>query len=137
MGFYIGGNVGGGWDSFKATEIAPGSAAYPVRTVFAPNHGSGWLGGVQAGYNYQLNHVVLRVEGEYSWADLSGTASTTSLTIPLVALNTTDKLKDFALFTGRVGYAEGRWLFYVKGGGAWETAVRLAFQPLALCRMRR
>jgi len=118
-GFYIGGNIGGGWDSFKATEIAPGNAAFPVGTAFTPNHGSGWLGGVQAGYNYQFNHVVLGVEGEYSWADFSGTASTTSLTIPLIASNTTDKLKDFALFTGRVGYAEGSWLFYVKGGGAW------------------
>jgi outer membrane immunogenic protein len=121
-GFYIGGNAGGGWDIFKATEIAPGSAAFPGGTVFAPVHASGWLAGVQAGYNYQVDrHFVVGVEGEYSWADIKGTATTASIPLAFlgIASTTTDKMKDFALFTGRIGYAEGSWLFYVKGGGAW------------------
>ena len=33
-GFYIGGNVGGGWDDIKTLELAPGTAAFPTGTVF-------------------------------------------------------------------------------------------------------
>ena len=33
-GFYVGGHVGGGWSSQQATELAPGTAAFPTGTVF-------------------------------------------------------------------------------------------------------
>jgi outer membrane immunogenic protein len=124
-GFYIGGNGGGGWDTFKASEIAPGSAAFPGGTVFSSVHGTGWLAGVQAGYNYQLApNFVVGLEGEYSWADIKGTATTASIPLAFlgIASTTTEKLKDFALFTGRIGYASNNWLFYVKGGPAWADS---------------
>jgi len=49
-GFYIGGNVGGGWDHLKATELPPGSVSFPAGTAFATNNlewrtrrRAGWL----------------------------------------------------------------------------------------------
>ena len=33
--------------------------------------------------------------------------------------NVTARTKDYALATGRVGYAADNWLFFAKGGGAW------------------
>jgi outer membrane immunogenic protein len=118
-GFYIGGHVGGGWGDQGSTELPPGTGAFPAGTVFAKNHPSGFLGGVQGGYNWQFSNVVLGVEGEYSWADMKGDAQTASIPIPAIVTHTTTKVDDIATVTGRIGYAFNNWLFYGKGGWAW------------------
>jgi outer membrane immunogenic protein len=97
-------------------------------------HGSGWLAGVQAGYNWQpAPNFVVGLEGEYSWADISDTSVSTS-TVPrflgLTGTNTT-KLQDFSLFTGRLGYAANSWLFYGKAGVAWGDTTTSGFSTLA------
>jgi outer membrane immunogenic protein len=121
-GFYIGGNAGWGWSTSKSTEIAPGSGAFPVNTVFTPRNANGWLGGVQAGYNWQpAPNFVFGLEGEFTWSDITGTSVTVS-TVPRFAgftSTSTSKLKDFALGTARLGYAADNWLFYGKFGVAW------------------
>lgn len=125
-GFYIGGNGGYGWDEIKKVELAPGSGAFPVGTVFSPDRGSGWVAGVQAGYNWQLApHFVVGLEGEYSWADINGSETTISTVPRFLGFSSTDstKLKDFALGTGRIGFADQNWLLYGKGGVAYgETS---------------
>lgn len=120
-GFYFGGHIGGGWADLNSTELAPGTGAFPTGTAFSTDHSSGFLGGVQGGYNYQISNFVLGVEGEYSWEGLSGTETTTSTTAPFVGFTavTTSHATDLALVTGRLGYAVSNWLFFVKGGGAW------------------
>ena len=118
-GFYIGGHIGGAWTSQESTELAPGTPAFPTGTAFNTNNLSGFLGGVQGGFNWQPgNNFVIGVEGEYSWADVSGTASTTSAGGGFNS-TVTAKTKDFALATARIGYAADNWLFFAKGGGAW------------------
>jgi outer membrane immunogenic protein len=121
-GFYIGGNGGWGWATEKSTEILPGSGAFPVGFAFTPRHENGGLGGVQAGYNWQpAPNFVFGFEGEFDWADITGTAVSIS-TVPRFAgfnSTSTSKLKDFALGTFRVGYVANNWLFYGKGGVAW------------------
>ena len=119
-GFYIGGHIGGGWATEGSTELAPGTVAFPTGTVFHGHDLSGFLGGVQGGFNWQANSpFVIGVEGEYSWADLSGTASTIS-TVNGFVTTSTARTRDIAMATGRVGYAASNWLFYAKGGWAWE-----------------
>jgi outer membrane immunogenic protein len=121
-GFYIGGHIGGGWAENESIQLAPGSVSFPTGTAFTKNNLSGFLGGVQGGFNWQAsNNFVLGVEGEYSWADLNGTASTVSVVNGFVT-TATAKINDLALATGRLGYAANNWLFYVKGGGAWGQA---------------
>jgi outer membrane immunogenic protein len=118
-GFYIGGNLGWGWAGLESTEIAPGTVAFPVGVAFTKNNENGFLGGVQTGYNWQVAPAfVVGLEGEWSWTDIRGTATTIS-TIDGFNSTVAAKVKDFALFTGRLGYAADNWLFYVKGGGAW------------------
>lgn len=118
-GFYIGGHVGGGWTEIGSVQLAPGSASFPTGTVFARNNLSGFLGGVQGGFNWQVSpNIVLGVEGEYSWADISGSATTVSIVNGFVS-NTTAHTRELGLATARLGYAANNWLFYVKGGGAW------------------
>jgi outer membrane immunogenic protein len=118
-GFYIGAHVGGGWAGNQSTEIAPGTAAFPVGTVFTKNNLSGVLGGVQGGFNWQVSSFVVGVEGEYSWADINGSATTNSVVLPAFSSTATANVRDLALATARAGFAADNWLFYVKGGGAW------------------
>ena len=122
-GLYVGGNVGWGWGHNNSTELAPGNTAFPTGTAFTTENLNGFLGGVQAGFNYQAPyHLVVGVEGEFAWTDLTGTATTisTTTTAPFVGFTSTatSKFKDFALLTGRVGYALDNWLLYAKGGVA-------------------
>src|SRR5215475_6827701 len=57
-GFYIGGNIGGAWNSSSWTDtLDPG-------VTFGNNNNNGvFIGGGQAGFNYQISSLVLGVEG--------------------------------------------------------------------------
>lgn len=97
-GFYIGGHVGYGWSRFSADGDA--------RTA------DGFLGGAQAGFNYQMGQIVLGIEGEYSWSNVK-------LEDSLFAGTLTLKNDYFASAAGRVGYAFDRLLLFGKVGAAW------------------
>jgi outer membrane immunogenic protein len=107
-GFYIGGNVGGLWAT-KDWNLNPGGAPISSQSP------SGFLGGVQAGVNFQAASWVFGIQGDYDWSSASGSAA------DLVAIGDTDRtrIRGLGSVTGRVGYALDRALLYVKGGGAW------------------
>lgn len=116
-GFYVGGQIGGGWFSSQTTTVSP-SASFPAGFVQGTIDGSGFLGGGYAGYNYQINQFVIGIDGDYSWADLKGSGSDIS---PINGGTTThdEKFKWIATVTGRLGYAVNNWLLFGKGGWAW------------------
>ena len=103
-GFYLGINGGGGW----------GGSSWTTTGSFDT---SGGLVGGTIGYNYQINQVVLGVEGDVDWADISGTI--TSAGCP--STTGTCKTSDAWLSTvrGRLGYAADRFMPYVTGGAAF------------------
>jgi outer membrane immunogenic protein len=103
-GFYLGGHVGGAWSSEEATDIATGA-----RVSTDPD---GFIGGVQAGYNWQADRWVFGIEGDWSWSGADGGNT-------LVGLPFSSDHSWYATLTGRVGYAWDNWLWYVKGGAAW------------------
>jgi outer membrane immunogenic protein len=94
--------------------------------IASSHSANGWLGGVQAGCNYQVGSWVLGIQGDYDWANASGSS------VDLFFGSTiSSKVKNLASVTGRVGYAWDRFLGYVKGGGAWERDEYTAtFGPL-------
>ena len=101
-GFYAGGHLGVGWDDGN----------------------SGFLGGGQVGFNYQINpQWVLGVE-----ADFAGTSIKDSVNAAVVGpgavltANATASLDWVSTFAARFGYAFDRWLVYGKVGGAWAHA---------------
>jgi outer membrane immunogenic protein len=98
-GFYLGVNGGGGW----------GHSYWDANTTGIPL--SGGLVGGTAGYNWQTGHVVLGLEGDIDWADLSGTRTTAGCP---VGCNTSDSW--LGTVRGRVGYAFDRFLPYITGG---------------------
>lgn len=117
-GFYLGGEIGGGWSRATTTGV-DASGGFPAGFVHSPVDLSGVLGGGYAGYNYQLNNnVVIGIDGYYDGAGLAGSGSDTSPTTGNIS-STNEKMKWDSAITGRLGYANNNWLFFVKGGWAW------------------
>ena len=75
---------------------------------------NGFIGGGQIGYNWQSGIVVFGVEGELSATNAKGTAPC------LVVLSCKTEQNWMATAAGRLGLADGRSLYYVKGGAAWS-----------------
>jgi outer membrane immunogenic protein len=103
-GFYLGGHVGGAWSSEEARDLATG--------LTGATDPDGFIGGLQAGYNWQADRWVFGIEGDWSWSGADGST-------PLVGVPFTSNDSWYATLTGRVGYAWDNWLWYVKGGAAW------------------
>src|SRR5579872_3657057 len=100
-GFYLGVNGGG----------ALGTSAWDTAGSF--NTSGGVVGGT-VGYNYQINHFVVGVEGDVDWASISG--KTTSAVCP-PGCRTSDSW--LSTVRGRAGYAIDRFMPYVTGGAAF------------------
>lgn len=113
-GFYIGANVGYGGDSFN----------YDVNFLGVPvaNLGlnsSGFFVGGQIGYNYQFaNNVVLGIETDLQWSDISGTVDVGVIGLPNV-LSAGSSIDYFGTIRARLGYAIDRFLPYITGGVAY------------------
>ncbi len=119
-GFYAGAEFGGGWEWGQTTIVTQSSAtpAFPVGSVLNPINLSGALGGLYAGYNYQFDHVVIGIDGDYTWAGLTGTGTDISPVNGDIASHS-DRMNWVSTVTGRLGYTNGNWLFFGKGGWAW------------------
>src|SRR5262245_56401177 len=97
-GFYVGGHLGAGWSG-----------------------DGGFLGGGQAGFNYQIGQWVLGVEGQLSATSIKDTASA-NFVFPGFAVGTARaeaRLDWISTLAARVGWAFDRSFVYGKLGGAW------------------
>jgi outer membrane immunogenic protein len=114
-GFYIGGNLGAGWNSSGTLSDTFGS-------TFTSSNTTQFLGGGQVGVNYEFwGGVVVGAEAMFDW--LPNTANTITAT-NLAAGTATATINNrwLTTATGKLGYAWDRVLFYGKGGGAWVGA---------------
>lgn len=117
-GFYVGGHLGGGWGTSDTVLEAIPSVGVPAGTFLSTTHPSGILGGVQAGYNWQMNWLVLGVGADFAGARLKDDVSCSLLGN---AFTCSDKIDWLATVSGRIGaVVNERLLAYVKGGAAWE-----------------
>lgn len=122
-GFYIGGDVGGGWARTDATTIGIVPSSPPTDLQSFNLNGSGVIGGVHAGFNWQAAPAwVLGIEGDTGWTRIRADTSA-PLTIGGLPFASTDALSRnvnwLASIRGRVGYTFGNWLLYATGGVAW------------------
>jgi outer membrane immunogenic protein len=104
-GFYLGGHVGG---AFSSNEALGG-------LVTGNNSNGRLLGGVQGGFDYQFApNWVAGIEGQYSWLG----SNDNGIIFPggFVYTNTRPAIGSL---TGRVGFAFGAAMVYVKGGYAF------------------
>jgi outer membrane immunogenic protein len=120
-GIYIG--INGGY-AFGSTDwSSPGAGIVGTGTF---NTNGGLVGGT-AGFNFQSGQIVYGIEGDWDWADISGSSSNTTSTIdPAGICGTAGALACryqtssnwLSTIRGRVGYAFDRVMIYATGGGA-------------------
>jgi opacity protein-like surface antigen len=117
-GFYLGAFGGAGYGHTRwAADSAPFAAGPQV---------AGALLGGQVGYNYQSGPWVLGIEADDAWTNATGTTACGPMSPgifivpPFFNSNCGDRVSWIATATGRLGYASGRTLYYVKGGAAWD-----------------
>jgi outer membrane immunogenic protein len=111
-GCYLGIEGGGAWG--HSDQIVNGPVGFGS-TTGGGYHVSGGLVGGTAGCNYQVDRWVLGIEGDMSWAGVSGTATN----IPPFVAGTVVGTRESWLGTvrGRVGFTPAdRWLVYATGG---------------------
>jgi outer membrane immunogenic protein len=104
-GFYAGAHAGVGWSD-------------------GDNSGSaGFVGGGQAGFNYQINQWVVGIEGDIAGTTIKDSVSATVVGPGAVITGNAEASLDWvATLAPRVGYAFNNWLVYGKVGGAWAHA---------------
>jgi outer membrane immunogenic protein len=110
-GFYIGGNVGGAWETGTISDDLFGVSFSHTR--------SGFIGGGQIGYNWQFSpQFVLGVEWMFDGTDLKSNFGPVADGFGGL-VSASEKVDWLTTVTARLGYAANNWLFYVKGGGGW------------------
>jgi len=140
-GFYIGGNAGGIWSSggnSNTTLYTAGipfanfalASVFPLSSLGSSN--SGFIGGGQAGYNYQWGSWVLGVETDFDGTDLSRSRNLIGPTFvePIFGRNdfftangkiSLDWLGSTRARVGWVATPDNRLLIYGTGGVAYGS----------------
>ena len=111
-GIYVGVNGGWGWGSAKWT------AATGVGSISGTANDNGGVVGATLGFNYQMNALVIGLEGDW---DYSGINTGTNSTICNIVGTCQTGNNWLATARGRVGWAADRVLFYGTGGGAFAN----------------
>ncbi len=128
-GFYFGGHVGAGWGTTESTLtgvaiVPPIIPPLAFNLPFSQTSTSGFLGGVQAGYNWQAGWAVFGIQGDIAGANIKGTSPC------LVVLGCNTDTQWLASVTGRLGAVVlDRGLVYVKGGAAWQNSTHTVTLP--------
>src|SRR5262245_11688032 len=118
-GPYLGLNVGYGWANDPSVTCTFSDPSPCSEGTFHAPSPTGVLGGVQAGYNWQVGTFVLGLEGDISAANIHDDKNFPSVD-PHKALDRTAAQYDWlGTVRGRAGYATGQALFYATGGLAF------------------
>ncbi|MEJ8572167.1 outer membrane protein [Microbaculum marinum] len=126
-GFYLGLNAGYGWGQNGGANMSftdPGAAFFGPCLVAGSCVGGlsydtdGFVGGAQAGYNWQINQFVLGIEADIEYSDMNGGAGFASFVPPFAAgsFTSTSEINWLATLRGRLGVAVDRTLIYATGG---------------------
>ena len=121
-GFYVGVNLGA-----AKTNVDIGDTFIYEADPFAANSfgSTGVIAGVEIGYNFQSGNIVYGLSAGVGYMDISGSVSAdlprSKPDDARTDINGTYEAEGglFGELTARLGYASGRSLFYVKGGGAF------------------
>jgi outer membrane immunogenic protein len=119
-GFYVGANIGGGWlDAYNRTgwgNVWNGIVWVPTYVVANGGAGGGVVGGIQAGYNFQLTPMfVVGLEADFQGSGIGGNGNG-------AWGGFTRRVDDFGTVRGRVGVTFPGWsqlLVYGTGGFAY------------------
>lgn len=108
-GFYLGLNAGYGFNGFYGDDVAVTGYGH----IGSLDVNGGFFGG-QVGYNYQINQIVLGLEGDVQWAALYDNDHNNKVNAGM-----SSDPDWFGTLRGRAGFAVDQALFYATGGLAW------------------
>ena len=109
-GGYVGLQGGYAWGNTDVVDTINATGA--TNWTYSPDP-DGFVGGLYGGFNYQMpNNVVLGIEGDIEYSDVSGTDDAPSAVVNY-------DLKWQGSVRARLGYAVDRWLPYLTGGVAF------------------
>jgi outer membrane immunogenic protein len=134
-GFYLGGNFGYGVASSSVSEGTSALPAGPQVTVSSANlNMSGFIGGAQAGFNWQATpYWLFGLEGDFQWSAQRGSINASNF---FVADAVNASIRSFGTLRGRAGViTNDATLWYLTGGWAYgRTELNLVdtFQPGAI-----
>ena len=118
-GFYIGGNLGGGWSRGNVVDSAFG-------VNFNNGNSTSFLGGGQVGGNYQIGAFVIGAEADFDWF-ANNNNSGNGTTVPGLGIfraSANDRWE--TTLAARFGWAIDHLLVYGKAGGGWVGAGNFA-----------
>jgi outer membrane immunogenic protein len=122
-GFYIGGNLGGGWNRGNVVDSVFG-------VNFTNGNSTSFLGGGQVGGNYQIGAFVIGAEAAFDWfANNNNSGNGTTVVVPGVGptvLRVSANDRWVTTLAARFGCAWDHALFYGKAGGGWVGAGNFA-----------
>ncbi len=111
-GGYIGLNAGYAGGKFKANADVAGTNHYAKDTA------SGFLGGVQAGYNWQFDQMIVGIETDFQGTDLKADARYS--VNGAAGFDAEAKISWFGTTRARLGYTPvDRFMVYATGGVAY------------------
>lgn len=114
-GFYVGADIGGGWGKHDRSVVPPGfTNSY---------NSSGVIGGIHAGYNWQIQSIVLGLETDINWTSIKGDDGGAGGTIDET------KAKWLGSTVARAGFAWDRFLVFAAGGWAYGSLDHTNFGP--------
>ncbi len=121
-GAYIGLNAGGGFGTFKLSPTSGGGSGFDLSA-------GGFLGGIQAGYNWQSGQLVYGVETDFQGSDVKASFSTGGGTLET-------KIDWFGTLRARLGYTPvDRFMVYGTGGLAYGHE-KISSGPISLSKTR-
>jgi outer membrane immunogenic protein len=121
-GFYVGANAGYGWSDQSMSVTADSPA---LQALFLDGTGvhsiadgaKGPLVGGQAGYNWQVGHLVYGLEADFDYAHIDGNQNIAVVIASPRTFQGEQKLDWLATLRGRLGFAvTDRALVYATGG---------------------
>src|SRR5882757_2248908 len=112
-GFYLGGHVGAAYVRRETTDVD-----FLWNGATTVNTGSGFAGGIQAGYNWQFRCTVWGFEADASWASDSNKDFNSHFP-GFGDFFLHRELKSFGTLRSKTGVVVDNVMLYVTGGFAW------------------
>jgi outer membrane immunogenic protein len=122
-GFYIGLNAGAAWNNSSVdTDIDPtgllGGVAEELEQDIEGDQ-TVFTGGAQAGYNWQIDSIVLGVEADFNYLDFHENKDISIIGVAPLDASLDFDADWFGTLRARLGFAADNFLFYGTGGLAY------------------
>jgi outer membrane immunogenic protein len=119
-GFYVGAQAGYAWGEDETSLFFDG-VAVDLGGIATDFDSDGFVGGVHAGYNYQIGSFVVGVEADIEAAGIEGDLTVTDAALPGYAASVSSEINFQGSLRARLGVAFDRALIYATGGLAFAN----------------